>query len=1244
MGKKFVVFLLVCLLMITGVMPAFAAWDGYGNKNEADEQLTIVDMNKIGDIFNAGAVPSNAKKGSARYSAYWSDMVSVKSLMFNSVPRDWSDCDTIVIPIYSEKATDTEFMITVFCDWVPVAGTTVSYYSYRVSINWTGWKTFELSLSKDFSCINLADLSKVNYLRLTVDGWNCVASEDAKLYIDTIYCKRDATGDVTSSAPYTQSDLSAYHQLAENGYAVVPYSRNVLHKANNTPMDAENSAARVVLHNNKAYVPEAFFKDCFNAVPKASDEDFNENGLRFVPLTETAEALSIPYKAYNNFYVLGDGVDYDTLEANETARSAGAYAVCAMTGEKVPDAHFDAVKAAWRRKLVGDETNDTTDAIVGKAIQAITQKGQNAWNLMKKNASDDSILFLKIETTADMTQSYVYIAQMAKAYGTYGSALYQNKKLKRDIMSALEWMYQHYYGAAEIKGTGWRNTSLYNWWDWFVGTPMQLTDTLMILYDEMNQADVLKYLSPYDYFMETMGPNQDGASRLSAGTATAVLEHNTEQLEKCLYDFDSLMRLTPAEKYVDGLKEDGTYIEHELHPYNAGYGVSLIAERAMVVYGVFSQTDIAIPSPNVSNLLFATYETFEPILYNGGLMSALLGRRTIDEQTNANNLIASLLDLIGIFGEEHDVHIKAMIKRNISDWNLSAITNLLTVRQAATLANLLADETISAESDYEQAKVYYNGDVVVQQRNGYAVALAMNSERIANYESINGLNLTGWYQSDGALYLYTDKDYKQFGPNWWTNRNPYHMPGTTVDTQEREAKSIYYKDVYTSSQDFVGGVELGEFATAAMALESFHNEKDSGIVDVGYGGAQPLHESTLTAKKSYFFFDDEVVCLGADVNAKDGFEVQTVLANRHLTKNITKNASVSELKITSLVSAGDDGNVIANVQDNDLETRWSLEGTENCWFIAELAEPSEIGYAGLAFFSAVNGNAAIFDLEVSTDGENWENAFSGQSSGEKTTMEAFPMSGKTAKYVRFNGHGRLKSRWNSVTEFKLYPPTSDGSMPTAFAESSDTLYGSDDITVGNQLMPKESSYEKTIENPGWAHIEGVGGYWLPGLPTLQLKKTEGSNSFLEMWISHGVSPLAGTYSYALLPTATAEETAAYSQNPDVTILANNGSMQAARDVKAGLTGMAFWSAGSCEDITASAPMLVMQKTDGETRMLAVSDPTGKLGTAELTISGEYEPMMSDERITATVQNGTTHLSIRFDGLTGKTLSVKLKAK
>lgn len=1241
MGKKLMAFLLVLMLCFTGTYPVFGAWDGYGSKDETEGELVLVDMNKIGDIFKAGAIPSNKKKASARYSAYWADMVNVSSLMFNSVPRDWSECDTIVIPIYSEKATETEFMITVFCDWVPIAGTTVSYYSYRVNINWTGWKTFELSLSKDFACTNLADLSKVNYLRFTTNGWNCVPSEEASLYIDTVYCKKDGNGGVKTSAPYTQADAAAFNELAGSGYALVPYSRNVLHNSQNEVMDEENVKFRTVIYNDEVYVPDGFFEKYFDKKPEENENDFTEDGLRFVPLFKTAEDFNIAYGKYTNFYVLGNDVDYKALEENETVRAAGAYAVCAMKGEKVPDEHFEEVKDAWRKKLVGDETNDITNEIVAKSVKSITQKGQNAWNLMKKNEKDSSVLFLNIETTADMTQSYAYISQMAKAYGTYGSALYKNKKLKKDIMSALEFMYKNYYGAAEIKGTGWRNTSLYNWWDWFVGTPMQLADTLIILHDEMENSDILKYLSPFDYFMETMGPDHDGASRLSAGMAASVLEHNTSLLEQSLYDFDALMGFTSAEKYVNGLKTDGTYIEHELHPYNAGYGVSLIAERAMVVCGVLSQTHIDIPSPNVANLLFASYETFEPILYNGGLMSAMLGRRTIDEQGNANTLLASLIDILGIFGDEHDVRIKSMIKRNINEQNLSAVSNLLTVGQASKLAAILEDETISADESYKNAKVYHNGDVAVQQRGGYAAALAMNSERIGNYESINGLNKTGWYQSDGALYLYTDKDYKQFGQTWWTNRNPYHMPGTTVDTQEREEKSIYYKDVYTSSQDFVGGVEMGEYMAAAMALEAFHNDTDSGIVDTGYGGAQPLHNSTLTAKKAYFFFDDEIVCLGTDINANDGFEVQTVLENRRLTKNEAKGENAKELTITSLVSAGDDGNVITNVQDNDLETRWSLEGTENCWFTAELSEPAEVGYAGIAFYNATDGNAAIFDLEISNDGENWETVFSGQSGGETTAMETFDMGGKTAKFVRFNGKGRVKSRWNSITEFKLYPPTADGSMPAAFTENSDTLYGADDIIVNGEMMPKENSYEKAVENPLWVNIEGVGGYLLNGADKLNLKKTEGKNSFLEMWLSHGVSPSGASYSYTVLPTATAEKTEAYSKNSDVTVIENSASLQAVKDNSTKSMGMIFWKAGSCEDVTALTPMIVMQKTNGKERNISLSDPTHKLETAEIELAGEYKVTDADERITVTNENGKTHIKADTSGLTGETLSVKL---
>jgi hyaluronate lyase len=41
-------------------------------------------------------------------------------------------------------------------------------------------------------------------------------------------------------------------------------------------------------------------------------------------------------------------------------------------------------------------------------------------------------------------------------------------------------------------------------------------------------------------------------------------------------------------------------------------------------------------------------------------------------------------------------------------------------------------------------------------------------------------------------------------------------------------------------------------------------------------------DSTLRAKKSWFFLDDEVVCLGADINSTDGNPIHTTVENRRL--------------------------------------------------------------------------------------------------------------------------------------------------------------------------------------------------------------------------------------------------------------------------------------------------------------------------------------------------------------------------
>lgn len=114
------------------------------------------------------------------------------------------------------------------------------------------------------------------------------------------------------------------------------------------------------------------------------------------------------------------------------------------------------------------------------------------------------------------------------------------------------------------------------------------------------------------------------------------------------------------------------------------------------------------------------------------------------------------------------------------------------------------------------------------------------------------------------------------------------MPGTTVDTQEREAASVRNSKMLLTNQDFVGAAGMRDlYATAAMQLESYHNDVVENFTDTGGGGPAPLHDCSLMAKKSWFMFDDEVVALGSDINANDGFEVQTVVENRKLKKTET---------------------------------------------------------------------------------------------------------------------------------------------------------------------------------------------------------------------------------------------------------------------------------------------------------------------------------------------------------------------
>ncbi|WP_343303194.1 discoidin domain-containing protein [Chitinophaga niabensis] len=135
----------------------------------------------------------------------------------------------------------------------------------------------------------------------------------------------------------------------------------------------------------------------------------------------------------------------------------------------------------------------------------------------------------------------------------------------------------------------------------------------------------------------------------------------------------------------------------------------------------------------------------------------------------------------------------------------------------------------------------------------------------------------------------------------------------------------------------------------------------------------------------------------------------------------------------------DDGNVPANVLDNDLNTRWSASGNPQ-WIQLCLSSTQTVSGVQIAFYSGTT-RRSNFDIQVSTNGTSFTNVATGlQSSGTSNALETFNFSPQSARYVRIVGHGNTVNAWNSYTEMKVLNGSSFvSSLGKAIADNSEAL-------------------------------------------------------------------------------------------------------------------------------------------------------------------------------------------------------------
>lgn len=1255
-----------------------AANDGYAVETElGNDEMSIFNFNDLGAVLKIGTPSKQYCEKGKMYSVYWQNISSNRTLNLNfakGVPVDWTYVSAIYVKIYNPSAIGQTISFRAHSTNSPTGAERYYTKDFYIPAE-VGYQEVKLTFADLSMSGEAPDITKMNKCSLSIFGNVHVPG----LYITDIRIK--ASRSFVDSF-YSESVISDTLASLENGVAVYGGGSNVVTSEGASPL-----GYTAEWKNQKTYVPVEFFVKYLGAIPGSgdvlaeldgkmitksdfSDDEIYETDSKTYVFGEKAATL-LGLEAYTDLklLVIGDENAVETVrrlgkvgvnEPNEIASYLAYFEE--FDASKLTPEDTKAVKKRWLRYLVGDETtNDLSDNEIKERVDKITSDAKKARSLLVKG-DENSGLFKDIvwDESADLGTGYSKIRDMAYAYACYGSELYQDKNLLEDILYCLDWMEKYRYSTSS-----WI-TGFNNWYHGTISAPTAIGQTLICIEDDITQKQIDSYLAIVD--KKIPKPKFSGANYAeisSAILASGLLQNKYDKvisilqsIEKMYMFVDDNKRITesqlqPYRKLDDRVKgsgffTDGSYVYHTLHPYNGGYGLTHFGMLCFFET-ILTNTPFDTKSSNRDKFEYIYDTVYDPHFYGSVVPMSLRGRASEASYGYACSSLASLLVAVENKDESFKNKIYSIIKKvALSDSNLdSAIRSALPVAYIKQYNQIMADDSIEPREDRYFNKVFYNMDRVAHERGDWYMSLAMSSSRIFNYESINSGNPTGWYEGDGRTEYYLKNSDTNATYVYWSSMDGYRVPGTTVDTQERAKVSIIQGDEYLSSKDFVGGVSLGgEYGVAAMDLESFHNEVKSAVNPSSYGGPLPLHQNDLTAKKGYFMFDDEVVCIGSAVNAQNNNNAEVLTIVDSLLAENTVNHSdelpMQPYKIVEAVASAtpEAQNVASNTIDGNQSTKWAgQKGDSITWDIGEV---NDLGILDISLASGSTRTQAL-SLSVSENGTDWIEVFNGNSSGKTDTNEMISLTGVRGRYVKYTNFGNSSgSVWVSITECNIYPPNPDGTIEIKQPD----IYGTDPITVDGKIT-QFTGDDSILENVRWINANDICGYVFPNYVSdekgvLKARWTKGKNSLFQLWFSHGINPISGSYAYILLPNRTKEQTEAYAKENQVEILSNTGEIQAVRKKNLGTTGIIFWKEGTFEGISVNKPCIVMYSENETGMKIAVSDPTQKLSELKLTITGEYNVKSQDD--CASVSNPTNNTVVTYDmtGSAGRSMECVLE--
>lgn len=495
--------------------------------------------------------------------------------------------------------------------------------------------------------------------------------------------------------------------------------------------------------------------------------------------------------------------------------------VCIISTSTISASDVDTIKERVLQELMKGEVDDEQ---IGSLMTSLQKDG--TWPDI--NYEDVS------RTGFQHYRHSGYLVLMARAYKTKDSKYYKNKKLKNALELALQnWVDNDYICD--------------NWWHNQIGVPNHLVTVMLIMGDQFPKELVDK-AQPIIGRAHIDAPGaRPGGDRIKIAGIEAKNMLFLGDGER----FDQVVRVIENEiKYVEwvGAKYGYTYRQ-----IKSGFSNRSAGGRGIQYDNSFHHRVDGVNNTLSYGLGYADAFVEWAVYTNGTQYS-------FSDQKLAQ-LVDYFLDGIckhAIFGKYPDPGAKnRSFSRpgTLKPYNANTAEKLLeTTSHRQTEVKEIADiRNKGIKPTTSHATYYWHSEHFSFQRPDFFTSVRLYSTRTHNMEQpYNSEGLLNHHRGDGTNHIsVTGGEYYDIAPVFDYQR----VPGTTIMQKpelpsEREIQKI-------GLTDFVGAATDGNYAAVAFDFRSPHDP--------------------LIARKSWFFFDEEYVCLGAGISCRRDQTVVTTL-------------------------------------------------------------------------------------------------------------------------------------------------------------------------------------------------------------------------------------------------------------------------------------------------------------------------------------------------------------------------------